>query len=961
MFSVVLKRLRYRVGLSLSTLLGILAVLSLVICVPVFTNAVLSEVLHNQLQEKAEKNNRSLFGLHAYYYDNSAFSPLTLEGSQKVSRFIERILAERMGLRVEQVVQRLATRSLAWEPVRYSTSKPPFERIYFRIAADNLAPENTSIVEGSWPQVKGKKSPIQVAVHEDLADEKFINVGDILQSRDLQIEVTGIFRANDETNYAWFNNPQVTYKDEVWAPFETFPDQLTGLINTPVDLASWYAIVDDQSLRFDRTKNYARDMVRLESDLKIMLPDVHIDYSPSDMLQLYENRMESLKVLLLSAGAPIILLAIFFTILTSSISVQQAEGETLTMRGRGVSFSQVLLINCLESLLLILIALPFAVLVGWIAAMLMGKTELFMSFNWARGVDRSLTDIDLNWLLIVSLAIVLARMLPLFNLVRASIISQKQEKGRNEKKPAWQRFYLDFLLLLVALYAYYQQSRSTSIAQLNPDDGSMAFTQYDPLLLFASSLFVVAACMIFLRLWSFVLKFTSRLTERVSNTWLYMAIQEIARRPGDYRDFLLLIMISLSLSIYSASMAKTFHSWLYDSVYYRGGADLVVREYELTASSSTLPTPPTSMDIPALKPGETVPYKTLQSLLSLEKHLDIPEIENASFVGRYEAQYTLGSGKRAGVLLGIDRISFPQTAYFRQDFANPEMDGVSQSSASLGSLMNALAAEPDGLLAQDSFLEETGLRVGDKLKVSASLGLSGQIFDREMKIVGAYHLFPTVYPQPAPTLIANLDTLFGYPEAVTDYDVWLKLDKEARAESAIDKLRKASQRELLWVDVLSNAKVEVLQMIEQPEWVGLFGILNVGFILTGLMSGIGFVLYATASMRRRFIQIGILQAIGLHNRQLVISLILEQVLLMMTAILGGTLVGLATARLYIPGLQIGQAAGTLVPPFVLSIGWQETAWLCLVFVLMLAVTIAITVYNLVHIRIFQAVKMGEAL
>jgi putative ABC transport system permease protein len=961
MFSVVLKRLRYRLGLSLSTFLGILVVLSLVICVPVFTNAVLSEVLQHQLQEKAEKFNRSLFGLHVYYYDNSAYSPLTLEGSQKVSRFIERTLVEKMGLRVEQVVRRLATRSLAWEPVHYLSSKPPFERISLRIAADNLAPENTSLVEGSWPQVNEINSTIQVAVHEDLADEKFINVGDILQSGDLQIEVTGIFRANDEASKAWFNNPQVTYKDEVWTPFETFPEQLTELVNTPVDLASWYAIVDDQSLRFNRSKDYARDMVRLESDIKIMLPNAHIDYSPSDMLQLYETRMRSLKVLLLSAGAPIILLAIFFTILTSSIAVQQAEGETLTMRGRGVSFPQVVLINGLESILLILIALPFSVLVGWIAATLMGKTELFMTFNWSRGVDRSLLDIDLVWLLIVCLAIVLARMLPLFSMVRASVVSHKQERGRNERKPAWQRFYLDFLLLLVALYAYFQQSRSGLVSQPDPGGGSAGFMQYDPLLLFASSLFVVAACMIFLRLWSVILKFSSRLTERVSKTWLYMAIQEIARRPGDYRDFLLLIMISLSLSIYAASMAKTFHNWLYDSIYYRGGADLVVREYELPAVSSSLPSSPTTIDKPDLKPGETVPYKTLQSLLSLEKHLEIPEIENASFVGQYDAQFTLGSGKRAGVLLGIDRMSFPKTAYFREDFAKPKLDGISQSSTSLGSLMNALASEPDGLLAQDSFLEETGLRIGDKLKVNATLGLSGQIFDREMKIVGAYHLFPTVYPKPAPTLIANLDTLFGYPEAVTDYDVWLKLEKDVQVQSAIDKLRKASQQELNWVDVRSNAREEVYQMIEQPEWVGLFGILNVGFILTGLMSGIGFLLYATASMRRRFIQIGILQAIGLHNRQMIISLILEQVLLMVMAIFGGALVGLVTARLYIPGLQIGQASGTLVPPFVLSIGWEETAWLCLVFVLMLVVTIAITVYNLVHIRIFQAVKMGEAL
>ncbi len=949
LISIVLKRLRHQLGLTASALIGIVAVLSLVICVPIFTNAILSEILQTQLQEKAVKYHRSLFGLHAYYYDNSSYSPINLDGSQKISNYIAKVFANEMGLDVDRINYKLATRSLGWEPVRFQSSREPFEHIYLRITSDNLTPEKTRLVEGNWPTFSVDGNLIQVAVHEDFADDKFINVGDIYQSGDIQMEVTGIFRAIDPTDLAWFNDPTLTYKDEVWTPFETFTDQLPRLIVRPVDLATWYVVVDDASLRFNQSKDYARDMLRLESNLNVMVPDLHVDYSPLDMLQIYEQRLRSLTLLIYATGAPTLLLALLFTGLTASIAAQQVEQETLTMRGRGVSFRQVLLINGLESLLLLLIALPFAVCLGWLAALLMGQTELFLSFTWRRTMNLSLAEINLVWLLAACLVIVIARMTPLFGLAHTTIVNQKQERGRSSRKPFWERVYLDFLLLIPGIYAYFRLNQPT------PPSGETASTsagQYDPVLLFASSLFAIALCMILLRCWPYVMRGFSRLVERTPNTWLYLAIQEIARRPGDHREALLLIMISLSLSVYAASMARTLDRWLFDSVYYRDGADLVVREYEMPQDSSLPFTPPAAQSSPAdLKPGEKAPQKVVESLVSLERHLQLPSIKQAAFVGRYDCKFSYAAGERDCALLGIDRLSFPGTAFFRDDF----------SSQSLGALMNGLASHPNGILVQQSFLDESGLKVGDLVKVSALIGLYDQNFVEELMIIGAYDLFPTVFPQREPTFIANLETLFGYPEAVTDYDVWLKLDENVDVQAVLEQLQQVTRRELIWIDVRSNARAEVDQMLGQPEWVGLFGVLNVGFILTGLMPGIGFLLYASASMRRRYIQIGILQAVGLSNRQMIGSLVLEQVFLMIAAIGGGALVGLVTGMMFLPNLQVGAATGTPVPPFEVVMGWGEAAWLCLAFGVVLLITIAGTIYNLVRIQIFQAVKMGEAL
>jgi putative ABC transport system permease protein len=163
------------------------------------------------------------------------------------------------------------------------------------------------------------------------------------------------------------------------------------------------------------------------------------------------------------------------------------------------------------------------------------------------------------------------------------------------------------------------------------------------------------------------------------------------------------------------------------------------------------------------------------------------------------------------------------------------------------------------------------------------------------------------------------------------------------------------------IRVNGDAHTEVQKMLNQPERVGLFGVLNVGFIATGLMPGVGFLLYSYASLRRRFIQLGILQAIGLSVKQLIGYLALEQFLLMGVAIVTGAIVGLVTSYMFVPFLQIGASREAPVPPFEVLIGWTESAYLSLGFGLVLFMTMIGTILYLAQMKVFQAVKMGESM
>ena len=69
---VVFKRIRHNLGLSISALVGVIAIMSIIVAVPVFSHAVSSAVLKQQLEEKALTSQRRLFSIHYYNIDDSS-------------------------------------------------------------------------------------------------------------------------------------------------------------------------------------------------------------------------------------------------------------------------------------------------------------------------------------------------------------------------------------------------------------------------------------------------------------------------------------------------------------------------------------------------------------------------------------------------------------------------------------------------------------------------------------------------------------------------------------------------------------------------------------------------------------------------------------------------------------------------------------------------------------------------
>jgi putative ABC transport system permease protein len=948
---VVFKRLRHNLGIAFSALIGIVAVLAIVVCVPVFSHAVSSDVLRQQLNEKLVSTHRYLFSIHIYYLDSRSASVLSVEKTDQLTNIIRQDITKYLGVKPSQVITEIQSGAINMASAAGGGyNDPGISWKTFRFLYNEKLPEIAEIVDGEWPAPDTSSvGPIKVAVSEVLADDAFMNLGDrYMIGNDMEIEVVGIWRSINPKDSSWFDPPDVGYADKLWIPKETYQARVGDAIRQSVFFASWYVVVDEESLNYQRAPQYARGITRLSLELDRLLPGTTIDYSPLESLTAYQKRADALTTLFYAVGAPMIVLALLFIGLTARIAVQQYEQETATMRGRGTSWSQIAFLNLTESVILVVVSIPLALIFGWLAASLVGQTVSFLKFTARPWLPFSFVGLNFLWLAIAIVFIIGARFFPILSISRTTIVRMKQEQTRGGKKPFWERFYLDFLLLIPGIYAFLIMRGIAKPAKFLARLQIESNEQYrDPLLFVAPALFAMAVCMIMLRVVPLLMRLISAIIERLPGVWAYLSLQQITRRPQDHASALLLIMISLSLSIFSASTAKTLDQWLYDSVYYSTGSDWAIHEYVMQGGSSeasygppsTSSNPTTLSDLDIFSAG----------YVSLEDHLRLPSITAGTRIGKYTGIFSYGVGEERCLIMGIDRLDFPNVAFYRDDFA----------SQSLGALMNALGAEPMGVLIPKDLADEVKLGPGDQINVSTVI--LDQMVEREMVIVGIYEYFPTIYPSDSPTLILNLDSLFEQPDEVVGYDLWFKLRPDTDVSLLNYQIRQMIGLNIALIKERGDSQAIMKEDQAKPERVGLFGILNVGFIATGLMPGIGFVLYSYASLRRRFIQLGILQAIGLSVKQLVGYLVSEQFLLMGIAISCGAAIGLLTCYIFVPFLQVGAAPGVQVPPFRVLIGWAEAGWLSLGFSAVLFLTTLGTVAYLARLKVFQAVKMGETL
>jgi len=971
-FVIAVKRIISQKGLALASLVGLVFSIALTTSIPVYTDAVYFRLFNESLDPNksasSTMNKRGPFAL-LFSYQVDPRHLKRWEDVQPASQFLTEQAAARIGLPLKQAVRYFNSDTMALFPkgeTNFNNTKTLLG--WYSYSTLNDIEKHITILEGRLPVVdRSPGSTVEVLVSKAMANKLGLQTGEEyttfarLSMPDtgatvavtIPIRIAGVWEPADPTDDYWFI--QTSFLNErLLVTEEIFSQQIASYIAGPIYTSMWYISMDGSGVQYNDAGPVSARINAVYQQANQLLPDLKLLQSPLDALAAYHSNSVLLTVQLYAFSLPILGLLLAFVSMTAGLSVEQRRNEIAVMRSRGAVMMQMIGIAALEGLILGAIGLGLSIPISLIIASWIGQVRTFLDFGALSTLPVRMTSTSLEYGLAAVLLALLSQIMPTISAARHTVTTYKQERSRMLRKPWWQRAWLDVLLFIPTGYGAYLLRQQGSVAVMssrNPFD--------NPLLFLIPALCVFSLSLFFMRLMPYLVSAVAWLSSKTRSVGLLMASRQLSRTPSFYVTPLMLLILTLSLSAYTASLAVTVDRHLYDQTFYEVGGDLKFLDFgesqktsspfggggDTGTTTTANPSASSSSDFST----SIVANEPLWVFLPVQEYLKIPGVIKATRVGSYPASAPMGGQDQEGNFLGVDRYDFPLVSYWRSDF----------SSTNLGELMNFLAMYPDGVLIPQGYVGQEGMRVGDTLPVIVKI--YGAQVKLNFKIVGGFKYFPTWYPSTGPLIVGNLDYLFEGAGGMFPYQIWLKTVPGLDLNKLMENSSSSDGTVRLAGSYIDSSLTQIETEQARPQRQGLFGVLSVGFFAAGLLTVLGFLLYALFSFRRRFIELGVLRAIGLSYAQMVSYLAWELAFLILMGIGAGTFLGVGAASWFIPYLQLGYGEAAYIPPYIIQISWPAILQIYSLFGIVFVLGLVGLIILLQQMKISQAIKLGETI
>ena len=953
-----LKQLFAQRGLTIASLLGLLTATSIAMSIPIYADAVYQDVLETQLSgDEGEQNQRPPFSF-MFRYIGSWAGPVAYEKTQPADEYLAGLAVQDLNLPLKLFVRYYKTgdlRLFSGEESNYDSLQQNLA--FISVGMVSSLEEHATLVEGNLPSAQLVDERVEVLVNEDFANDLGLQSGEdytifervkteLGEVRvEIPVRISGVWKATNPDDPFWFYS--LSEFDSVLLTHpNAFTEHILPALNNEVNLALWYLVMDGSGVKSSDVSRVIGRIFYTRQRVFNYLQGVRMDISPLEQLGAYQQKARNLSNFLYSFSVPLLGMVLSFISLVSAMAIQQRRSQIATLRSRGATAFQMMGMAAFEGSLLGLFSLLLGIPLAMAIAYSIGRTRSFLDFSANTHLSLRLPETAWQIGIVVMLFTLAAQVLPVLEASKHTIVTYKQERARQVRPAWWQRAWLDVLLLIPTGYGIYLIKKPGGNIAGMPNDPFQ-----NPLLMLLPALGIFGLTLILLRLLPRMMRAIAWITGHTSGVGALLAARHLERMGSGFHAPLILLVFTLSLSTFTASMAQTLDQYLYDKNYYETGADLSLDETgeaNVDLMAAAFGGGPSSAGSSSAQ-GQAQETELLADeprwfFLPVSEHLKVPGIQAAARIGTTQARIDLPGRSVQGRFLGIDRVDFPQVSFWRDDFA----------SQPLGALMNNLALTTEGALIPRSLFEEYAFRPGDAVDVTVYM--LGESHKMEMKIVGVFDLFPTWYPNDGPLVVGNLDYLYEQFGGEFPYDVWVNTAPGANYDGIVKGLEGLDIIILYWRVAEERLTTEQLR----PERQGLFGLLSVGFLALAFLTVLGFFLYALFSFRSRFIELGMLRALGLSARQLVVYLAAELVFLLLMGLGVGTGLGVWASNLFIPILQMGSGPETQIPPFVIQIDWFSVFRIYILFALLFVTALGTLSALLLRMKIFQAIKLGEA-
>ena len=671
------------------------------------------------------------------------------------------------------------------------------------VGASNLV-ELSVVIAGRWFTARDD-GVVEVVVDESTFERFELLIGDTytywypLQEGEspvgaqdgyvrIPIEVVGMFRAKPGfTTEQWIYPPP--YSDRLFADPTVYADTLLGSYRLRTRNYDMQWVFDHTKTRVAELPKLITALENTGEEMERRVPGTSYWHSPLDFFRKWDERKQLISGFLSALAIPVIGMIAYYLMLMASIAVDHRQREIVTMTSRGGGKANITLSFLLEWIVLGAVAVTVAPFVGMFIARLMGASAGFLVFANRTSVPSHYDPLLFIYSLVVITVAIGAGMVPVFGSLKHSIVTFTHS-ARSRRRTAWHRYYIDFVLIGVAAFGYNSlrwESFSLSTGENVPAD---------PVLFFVPVVGIVGATLLILRIYPFIIHIVRIATSRFPGIIWRLAIQRLARNSVEYVPLMLLLSVTISLGIYSATTARTLAVNLEDNIRYAVGADLATVEAWVD---------PDGFDQIVREP----PFY---------ERSEIDGVVTAARVFRARAELRRPerwSQRLNGELMAIEPYEFARTAWYRDDFGTYNFVDY----------LRLMLEHREGVVVATPIFLQAELEIGDELIVT----YQGQ--EVPVYVLGHISFWPGIDPDRRPFFIVNLEHFQDYT-VLEPYEVWYDLTADAPIEPIINSLAAKS----VYVTEYRDAREEIFEMKREPYRMGFFGMLGLGFIASAVVT-----------------------------------------------------------------------------------------------------------------------------
>ncbi len=914
-FALTLKRLRHNPSLSVLLTLSVALMVGLMICVPLFTNAVCLRVIQEEFSKARGVEVRYTFPISLGARPSNE-RPMTLADALRYREMIGRALAGHIGLEPRLARVQVESPLYLMQPPQEDASYTGANLGTIRVVTLPGLEAHVKTVVGEpfgegGRQDAGSPAVIPVWVERAFADRTGWQPGEIYDLDDaqsatlglLRVKIVGIVEAEDPAEDYWGTDPARLLGDRLLTTAEEYEASIGPRVPQGAEQIGWWYVLDERRMNLSRVGRYLQALEKVRAQAAEALPGASFS-APFEALRRVGQLKFSLTLILFGFASPLLSILLYFNASLSALLARSQEREAAMLASRGMSRRQLLALAGLEAGLILLLALPLGILIGLGLARLLSTAYGFLEFDFQMRLPVRLGDMDLR-LVAVALGVgALARLIPAWREMPHSLVLQERALARWRAALGPLARLLIVLLLATTYYAYRKLAQVGSLPLLSVRLKELAA---DPLPSLAPLLFLFAAPLVASVLFTHLVGTLALLGKLSPWPAVYLGLVNLGREGWRYRASVFMLALTLGAGVFYASLARSSDAWLVEQRRYEVGADL---RFDFSERDS-------------LRPGMT-----------LDEYDQIPGVIRTMAVGEWSAVPRVGKELASPVrLLGIDRLRFPQVAYFRDDYA-PQ---------SLGALMNRLGAMPNGLLIPQELAERHHLTEGDHLILTLAGGEAD--YELDFVIVGLLYYFPTMYPK-APLVVANLEYIQAQVGGSPTIAYWMRLRPDADTPRI---LHDAGQPQWL-AKQAHDLRFLINRDRNRLERVGIMGMLSLCFAVGAILAGLGFLLQSAASLVARAARLAVLQAMGLERKEMLLMVGIEHLLVLLYGVFAGTGLGLVASRLYVPFFRLAESREAAIPPFIPYVNGEMAMRLALMMALTLAMSLVLVLMERLRAR-----------